>query len=300
MSDVESWAESVRGALGSPGAQQSYVERRPPAALVEVVASMWVQRVEATSDPYLHRNLPSGGIELRCRVGDVPQIGGPLTRPEIVLLAPGTMIVGLRLWPGAGSRVLPLPASEVADRVLGADELWGGAGVELGEAIDGAATADDALGCLVRHVVRVIDPAPADSLVRAAVRQLHWRSEDVGRLTRTLHISERQLRRRVQAAVGLAPKVLHRTLRFQDFLALAQYAIARGGAPTEAGLPRLAAEAGYTDQAHLNRECVRLTGLTPGAFFGNAEHRCACGHEHAAAFGPLLKLRPPAASGALR
>ena len=44
-------------------------------------------------------------------------------------------------------------------------------------------------------------------------------------------------------------------LRFQRFLARA-----RNG---DGDLARTAADLGYADQAHLTRECVRLSGLTP-------------------------------------
>jgi AraC-like DNA-binding protein len=274
------------------GMQDSYVERRPPAWAADVVASTWVQRVG--SAPYVQRNLPSGGVELRCRVGGLPVVAGPLTGPEVEVLEPGTVVVGLRLRPAAAARALPLPASETTNRLVGGDELWGGAALALAEAVDGAADADAALDRLLGHLARVLDPEPVDPLVSAAVAALRWRSDDVGLLTRTLHISERQLRRRVEAAVGLSPKALHRTLRFQEFLALGQHAIAHGRAPTEEGLARLAAEAGYADQAHMNRECMRLTGLTPGALLGRAQEVCACGHDHAAAFAPVLGSRPHA------
>jgi hypothetical protein len=59
----------------------------------------------------------------------------------------------------------------------------------------------------------------------------------VGTLPRALHISERQLRRRTAAGIGLAPKVLHRVLRFQGFLALAD-------AEPHARLAALAADTG--------------------------------------------------------
>ena len=67
-------------------------------------------------------------------------------------------------------------------------------------------------------------------------------------------MSERQLRRRFADAVGYGPKTLARVLRFQRFLALA----GRGD-----DLAGLAFEAGYADQAHLTRECRRLSGRTP-------------------------------------
>jgi hypothetical protein len=85
-------------------------------------------------------------------------------------------------------------------------------------------------------------------------------------------------------------------LRFQGFLALIQHAIARGRAPTDDGLALLAAEAGYADQPHLNRECLRLTGVSPRRFVGQAERTCACGHvRRAAARLGALRANPQVA-----
>jgi methylphosphotriester-DNA--protein-cysteine methyltransferase len=80
----------------------------------------------------------------------------------------------------------------------------------------------------------------------------------VGDARRAAHLSERQLRRRFEHAVGYGPATLARVQRFQRFLAHAQRT------PT-APLARLAADAGYADQAHLARECRRLAGLPPRA-----------------------------------
>jgi AraC-like DNA-binding protein len=272
---------------------QSYVERPPVAPLAGVVSSVWIQQVAPGAEPYTHRNIPNGGVELLCSVGAVPRVVGPLTRPLVEVLAPGTTVVGLRFHPGAAASVLGLPASELVDLTLEADELWGGSAVALGELVD-AASPEQALGRVQRQIAaRLADGAAPDPLVAEAVRQLMpWRAEDVGSVTSSLYVSERQLRRRLQAAVGIAPKALQRMLRFQGFLALAQHAIAQGRAPTDEGLALLAAEAGYADQPHLNRECLRLTGASPRAFLGEAEHTCACGHDHAASFTPLLRSRP--------
>jgi AraC-like DNA-binding protein len=45
-----------------------------------------------------------------------------------------------------------------------------------------------------------------------------------------------------------------------------QLADTRGRAP---GLARLAAEAGYADQAHLSRECASLAGCSPRMLMGS-------------------------------
>jgi AraC-like DNA-binding protein len=73
-------------------------------------------------------------------------------------------------------------------------------------------------------------------------------------------IGARQLRRRFADAVGYGPKTLQRILRFQRFLLLAE---------DTQNLARLALEAGYADQAHLTRECRRLSGLPPAALLAS-------------------------------
>ena len=108
-----------------------------------------------------------------------------------------------------------------------------------------------------------------------------WRRAGVDALARDLYISPRQLRRRCVAALGFGPKTLHRILRFQGFLALA------GG--RDLGLGRIAAAAGYYDQAHLTRECVALAGLTPAAFLAEMHATCGANHDHAASFAGLRR-----------
>ena len=94
----------------------------------------------------------------------------------------------------------------------------------------------------------------------AAARRLGFPGSRVGLLSRGLGVSERQLRRRFDQTVGYGPKTLDRVLRFQRFVSR-DAAIAGG----DERLARVAAELGYSDQAHLTRDCVALSGLTPSA-----------------------------------
>lgn len=267
----------------------SYVEREPVRALARVVRTVWIQRNGPV--PYAQRNLPTGGIELHCRIGSVPRLLGPLTRAQIEVLEPGATLIGVRFLPGAAAPLLGLPVSELTDVVVDADELWGDEASRLGEELAAARDPDTALELLQRRLIDRLTVVPGpDPLVAEAVRQLMpWRSGEVGSLAAPLSISDSQLRRRCHAAVGLGPKALHRTLRFQGFLALAQQTMAVGGT---AGLADLALEAGYADQAHLSRECQRLTGLSPRSFLGEAGERCPCGHDHTVSFTSILRTRP--------
>jgi AraC-like DNA-binding protein len=276
---------------------QTYRERRPAAELSQYLSAAWVQEVAPGAAPYTHRTVPNGGIELSCRIGSLPRIAGPQTGPTEDVLGPGAIVVGVRFRPGAAPSVLGLPASELVDLSLGADELWGAWAAALGERMAAATSPHDALGLLEAEVSSRLAAGTAEQpdpiAVEAVQRLLPWRGDDVGSLPSSLYISERQLRRRCQAAIGLAPKVLHRMLRFQGFLALAQ-----GMDHPADDLARLAAEAGYADQSHLTRESVRLAGRSPRALLREAEHNCRAAHDHAPSYGPLLRGRAQPAPAA--
>jgi methylphosphotriester-DNA--protein-cysteine methyltransferase len=278
---------------GSPLSGQNYRERPPVAALAGFVSSTWVQRVLPGAAPYVHRSVPSGGVELVCRVGSVPHIVGPLTGPRVETLEPGSTVVGLRFRPGAAAALLGVPTSEFADVTVDAAAVWGSAAVRAGERVAKAADPDDAVTAVQELVHgRAAGSAGIDPMVVEAVRRLMpGRTPDLRSLWSSLNVSERSFRRLCRSTIGVGPKTLHRMLRFQGFLARAQYALARGRSPTEEGLARLAADAGYADQAHLTRECVRLTGDTPRVFLGEVERSCGCGHDHEVSFAPLLEPR---------
>ena len=276
-----------------PLAEQTYRERPPVPALAGFVLSTWVQRVLPGAAPYVHRNVPSGGVELVCRVGWVPYIVGPMTGPRVETLEPGSTVVGLRFRPGAAAALLGAPASEFADVTVDAAALWGSAAARAGERVAEAADPDDAAAAFQELVHgRAAGAAGMDPLVVEAVRRLMpGQTPDLRSLSSSLCVSERSFRRLCRSTIGVGPKTLHRMLRFQGFLAQVQYALAQGRSPTEEGLARLAADAGYADQAHLTRECVRLTGVMPRVFLGDVERSCGCGHDHAVSFAPLLGPR---------
>jgi AraC-like DNA-binding protein len=261
-------------------------ERRPASALARHVTCVWTQTVSSQSTAFTHRKAPNGSAELVCAVGSMPRILGPQTGPIEETLAPGTTIVGVRLRPEAAASVLGMPTSTLVDLALDADELWGDRGDALQELVAGAGSAQEAAEQLERTVSkRLSDATTPDPVVAEGVRRLTCgQRAGVASMASSLFISERQLRRRFEAATGLTPTTLHRILRFQRFLALA-WTSQRPS--TQVG--RLAAEAGYADQAHLNREAARLEGRSPRAFLSESEQRCGCGHDHSASYAPLLR-----------
>jgi AraC-like DNA-binding protein len=267
---------------------QAYDERLPLPALAGRVRTVWIQRTGPR--PVLQRNLPTGGVELQCPIGATPRLVGPLTRATVEVLPPGLTIVGARFWPGGASPLLGVPADELVDQLVPFDDVRNETS-DLSAQLADAPRPNAALQVLQLDLLRrQARMPPPDPLVAEAVwRLMPWRPTGIGPLTEDLAISESQLRRRFLAEVGIGPKTLQRTLRFQGYLALAQ-ATRPGSLVAD-----LAAEVGYADQAHLSRECVRLTGLTPRELLGGAVDRCGCGHDHAASYEPFLAARPRAA-----
>jgi AraC-like DNA-binding protein len=273
---------------------QSYVERAPIAELVGTVRTVWIQRTGGTA--YVQRHLPTGGVELHFPIGGRPQMVGPLTGPKVEVIPPHTTLVGVRFLPGAAPP-FPTVLGDLVDERVGLEELWGSTAERLGEAVAAVPRPEAALGLLQAHLLQIFRCAGhSDPLVREAVRRLMpWYPVEIGILAEHLAISTTQLWRRCLHLVGVGPKALQRTLRFQGFLALAQAGATPSGRRGAHGLAGLAVDVGYADHAHLSRECVRLTGLSPRELLGDSSDRCGCGHDHSASYKPFLATRgvPP-------
>ncbi|WP_067451602.1 helix-turn-helix domain-containing protein [Actinomadura macra] len=252
-------------------------------ALAAVVSSAWIQRVG--DQALAQRHVPHGGAELRCVLGGTPHLLGPLTAAMYQDIPAGSTVVGVRLRPGVLGGLVGMPADELVDQDVPGTEVWRGLS-RLTDLLGEAATPRIALGHLQSFVAR--SAGAYDPLVGEAVRHLMpWHGGKPAALPALLSISERQLRRRCRASVGVGVKELHRILRVQGFVARVQASIARQGT-VHADLARWAVETGYTDQTHLGRECRRLVGVTPGRFLAETGAACGCGHDHAVSFRPML------------
>jgi AraC-like DNA-binding protein len=228
----------------------AYREIAPPPALEALVACVWVAHGGET------RVLPDACVDV-VLTGEELVVAGPATQAVTAEATPGRHRVGVRFRVGAAGAALGLPVGELRDQGVGLDELWGRASARsLRDRVLAAPTRKDALLALIGGVApRLPRPEDLDHEVRRAVVAVARGEEDPAARA---GLSERQLRRRFEAEVGYGPATLARVLRFQRFLRAAN---ATPGEP----LARLAADAGYADQAHLAREAKRLSGLPPSA-----------------------------------
>lgn len=264
--------------------ESSFVERAPTSALAAFVSSVWIQRVG--DRPVAQRHVPHGGAELRCVLGEAPRLLGPLTALTYQEIPAGGTVVGVRLRPGVLGGLVGMPADELVDQDIAGTDIWCDL-ARLTDLLGKAATPRFALDQLQSFVAQNV--GELDPLVNEAVWNLMpWHGSGTAALPALLSISGRQLRRRCRAAVGVGPKELHRILRFQGFVARVQASVAQQGA-SDVDLAQWAVEAGYYDQAHLSRECRRLSGVTPGEFLAQSRAACTCGHDHAVSYLPMLR-----------
>jgi AraC-like DNA-binding protein len=201
--------------------------------------------------------LPDGCVDLLWREGELVVAGlDRSARPAPV--TPGERILGLRLRPGVAGAVLGMPASEVLDVHVKLEQLLDAQARELAERIAESADDGEAFALLEAMVGSRLNDGGPDPLVLAATRRLGFPGSRVDELAESLGISDRQLRRRFHQSVGYGPKTLDRVLRFRRLVARSG-AVAAG----QSDLARVAADLGYADQAHMTRDCLRLSGLTP-------------------------------------
>jgi AraC-like DNA-binding protein len=170
--------------------------------------------------------------------------------------------VEVRLAAVSAYTVLGVPLDELRGRIVDLCDLLGANGRRLAERLREAPT--------WRHRFTILDhllldrlergPRPSPEVARVWQRLVATGGAvRIGRLADEVGWSHKHLITRFRQQVGLSPKTAARLVRFDRVLR-------RLDQPEPPHWERLAADAGYADQAHLVREFRTFTGGTPTAF----------------------------------
>ena len=235
----------------------AYREFAPSPPLHALIACRWLRELPEDDPADSTLILPDGCVDLIWRDGGLLLVGLDSAARRTPVRS-GEAIAGVRLRPGVAGAVFGMPASELLDVQVPLQDVLGPEAAEFSERL-AAAPGHDAEHLLLEGLVAAsISGRSPDPLVLAATRRLGFPGSRVDELADALGISERQLRRRFHKSVGYGPKTLDRILRFRRLVSQAGEVSAG-----ELDLARLAADLGYADQAHMTRDCVRLTGMPP-------------------------------------
>lgn len=219
-------------------------------------------RVRELADGPVHvARLPDGRTnviyrELADGTSDLT-VSGPRSRALFKTKVGIRRMLTVELERGWSLPLLGVPASAFVDRITYLDDIWGSPAHELRDRLRSctAGTLVEALSSAI--VARRPRNAESSSarIARRAVKLLEAELLPIGDLASRLGVTARHLHRAFTEAIGIPPKQFARTVRLHRVLAA-----------MPADWSRLAADAGYYDQAHLIAEFHALVGLTPTAY----------------------------------
>lgn len=189
---------------------------------------------------------------------------GPRTRALFKNAAGVARAVKLQFKPGWAAPLLGVAASALTDQIVPLEDMWGRSGGNLCLELLAARSLPEVLDRL-SHAIALRTQQTFESasarLARRAVRLLEGGEVRVEGVAERLGVTARHLRRAFTESVGIGPKDFARSVRLQR-------AVRMAGTSKDWG--RIAADAGYYDQAHLIADFRELVGLTPSAFLKRA------------------------------
>lgn len=238
----------------------TYWEQAPEAGLARWVECAWAAQSGRETDE--HRVPPDGCLDIVYIRGTGVRAVGTMTVEQRFRFPAGTLTAGVRFHPGMAPAFLGVAAGELTDRQAALEDLWRGRARELERRLDDARSIQECMRLLLGSLrAPAKAPGPEGTPVERAIEAIRHANgdADLDWAAGQANLSARQFRRRCREESGLTPKQLCRVLRFRLASRLA------AGAGERPQWSRIAAEAGYFDQAHLIRDWRLLTGHTPGA-----------------------------------
>jgi AraC-like DNA-binding protein len=170
-----------------------------------------------------------------------------------------TRTVGVHFRPWGLAPFLPMPTSDLCDRPATLEQIWSRQAVaELRYRLTLAETPHKMLKSLedeLMRQLRVIDGLELVRQVSTALAETGGRMP-INDINAAARASSTYLAKRFKAVVGVTPKRLARSCRFTSTVLAIDVA-------ASIEWSRIAADAGYFDQAHFVREFREFTGLTP-------------------------------------
>ena len=188
---------------------------------------------------------------------------GVWTRRFLIEHQTSVRLVGVHFKPWGISPFVELPATELRDRWVPVEAVWGRSFDRACDRVAGAISTAESLQILEDELRSRLAPGMSCGLElvdHAAARlEACWGAVPVGALADGIGVSGNHLASQFKRRVGVTPKRLARIYRFARLIL-----------SIDALLPvdwaELAQAAGYFDQAHFAKEFKAFTGHTPTAY----------------------------------
>ncbi len=164
--------------------------------------------------------------------------------------------VGAELYPGTAKLLFGVPADELAGRHTSLGDLWGRSADVASERLSETPYGEQQLSLFESLLAERLPHARGLHPAVAYALEQFTTTSNVREVVEQSGYSHRRFIELFRRTVGLTPKRYCRVLRFQQVLA----SVAADASPA---FIDLALAAGYSDQAHFNREFQEFSGVTP-------------------------------------
>jgi AraC-like DNA-binding protein len=253
-----------------------YEEHAPHASLQDFVTCFWILEKEYTSQEPYEEVTPDACIELIFNFGapyvlqteGMPDREMPvaflvgLQNKPLLFRSSGTVkVVAIRFYSWGTLPFMTIEYQGTSKVALQLGQEWH----ELTESFRPRIQVDDYEGVVAGIedflVGKLLTTSFDPKQIQIAAQKLYSEKGQfrVAELAEYCNLSARQLERQFQDVVGVSPKTLARTIRFEEIRKRLMF-------DPDANLTDLAYEFGYTDQAHFIRDFKVFAGKTPGEF----------------------------------
>lgn len=268
---------SPRGVLvpGALGEKFSLARYFPGESLAPFVEHYWLVKWDRRGEPdYYQETLPFPSVHAVVEDASSEVFGVMTTRFRRCVTGAGRGF-GIKWRPGAFFPYFTRDLAELTDKIVPLREVFGPDADDFARALLSASddhtqvslaeaflterrklTEPSAEGVLVGRLVEALSQVPSEGASLAVVR--------VEAVAERFSIGRRTLERLFRRYVGVSPKWVQMRARLHE-------ATSRIAADPSRDLTALAADLGYTDQAHFIRDFSALVGVTPSRYAA----RCA-------------------------
>jgi AraC-like DNA-binding protein len=255
----------------------AFIYYTPRFPLSQHVACLWFQ----SGQTYRTREtiLPTGTIELMINLGAAQKVvdkrdparldvyhhswlAGLQTAPVVVEAVADTRIIGARFKPGGAYPFFDFPISELNNRIITMDLIWGRfihqARERLVEAVD-LSERFRLLEAMLLQKLRL--DVPDFRIVRFAVDEIACLDSftTIKALSEKAGVSQKHLISLFNKVVGVPPKLLQRIIKFNSILRTIDPA-------QPVHWAEIAHQGYYYDHAHFDKDFLAFSGLTPTAY----------------------------------
>jgi AraC-like DNA-binding protein len=236
-----------------------FARQAPSPEISAYVDHFWVVTWTDLPEPYEQRIVSHPTVNMTI-AQNFHRIAGVIKGGFSYTMRGSGRVVGTRFRPGGFRPFLGCPVSQLTGRFVEISEMYGAAGATLVEQVLAEPSPRAAIALIETFLMSLgpdQDPLTEEVAALVAMAESDVSVTRVDELAARSGRSVRSLQRLFRDHVGIGPKWVIRRFRLHE----AAERVYQG-----LDLATLAAELGYTDQAHLTRDFTAAVGTPPAAY----------------------------------